>query len=283
MHKLFLRYENDPLGYLSRYVFGFNCRTKEYGYLPFMDFQKECVDMIHNTKYSIFTKSRQMFLSTTIAGYIAWKMMFKPNTKVAITSCDANFVYDELGKIELNIENSPLYRFIKVKNDRDNYSRNKIVLNNGSEIHCVLNEKQCKGFMYDIVSVGEFGLAENNDFVSNISYLISRLNTKHESKLILHSSVGNNSLHREIWDKAKDYKSFSRNLIIEKKGNEEKDDEFKRMMLTWKSNPYFSGFDLLEKKIILEKKNFRNSSDIIKNMRNYMSKDEFKRKMDLRF
>ena len=78
-----LKCGEDPIYFIKKYLY---IQHPVRGRLPFelYPFQEECIQGFLDYKFNIVLKSRQLGLSTVVAGYIAWLMLFHRDKNVLI-------------------------------------------------------------------------------------------------------------------------------------------------------------------------------------------------------
>lgn len=93
-------------------------RHPERGLIPFntWDFQDELLDKFYNHKLNIINKSRQLGISTVVAGHIAWLMCFHRAKNIYITSIKIDTAQLMLDMVRTIIDNLPnwFYDFFNI-------------------------------------------------------------------------------------------------------------------------------------------------------------------------
>jgi len=81
IHRKFKKedFENNPEKFIQHFRYGFNPHTGNLGILPLLNFEKAIIKHMHNNTYSLINKSRQMHLSSIMAAYMAWNLIYKKN------------------------------------------------------------------------------------------------------------------------------------------------------------------------------------------------------------
>lgn len=97
------------------------------------DFQAECLKQFFTHRYNIILKSRQMGISTLVAAYILFKMLFNENFKVLIIATTQNVAANLVRKVQVMNENLPVW--LRGKSVSDN--KLQLELTNGSFVKAV--------------------------------------------------------------------------------------------------------------------------------------------------
>lgn len=103
------------------------------------DFQKSLLNEIHNNRYTIINKSRQLGISTLTSAYAFWLMFFRNDTKIISVSKDAESAKAIVSKIKFIYEN--LSSKIRI-NELITNNKTKIEFTNGSYIRAVSSNPQ---------------------------------------------------------------------------------------------------------------------------------------------
>jgi hypothetical protein len=106
------------------------------GLIPFnlYSFQEEVVKDFKDHRYNIILKARQLGISTTIAGYVTWLMLFHRNKNVVVMATKLNTAANLVKKVKLAMKSIPEWMMI-AKIIIDN--RNSFELNNGSQVKAI--------------------------------------------------------------------------------------------------------------------------------------------------
>ena len=124
-----LKCRQNPIYYLESYG---KVRHPIKGLLPFklFDFQKDVVLKVVKNRFVIIVKSRQLGLSTLMAGYVAWFASFYNNKEILILANKGEVATKFVAKVAIFLHNVPdfLKPEIKVEN------RQSLELGNGSII-----------------------------------------------------------------------------------------------------------------------------------------------------
>lgn len=110
------------------------------GRIPFTlyDFQEDCIDDFKNYQYNIILKSRQLGLSTLIAGYALHKMTFKKDYKILVIATGKDTAINLINKVTVMYNNLPSWMKISAT------ALNKMSLEfkNGSSIKAVSSKPE---------------------------------------------------------------------------------------------------------------------------------------------
>tara|TARA_Y100000310_G_scaffold334757_1_gene415234 strand:- start:5140 stop:6711 length:1572 start_codon:yes stop_codon:yes gene_type:complete len=79
------------------------------GLVPFKmyEFQKDCLINFESNRFNIILKGRQLGLSTLVAGYVSWLMIFQPNKEILIVAIKQAVAINLIKKIKIFMQNLP--------------------------------------------------------------------------------------------------------------------------------------------------------------------------------
>lgn len=120
----------DPVYFIVNY-----CKIShpEKGFIPFnlYDYQKETIKSFEDYRFNIVLKARQLGLSTAVAGYIAWMLLFRRQKSVLVIATKLDVAANLVKKVKKMIKHVPDWlRIAEINVD----NRNSFELNNGSWI-----------------------------------------------------------------------------------------------------------------------------------------------------
>ena len=122
----------NPAYFLKKYTF---IQHPQRGKVPFAlyDFQEDCLDEFQNNRYNIILKSRQLGLSTLVAGYSLWRMLFLKDQKILVIATGKDVAKNLIAKVMVMFNNLPSW--LKVETVAMN--KMSLELANGSTITAV--------------------------------------------------------------------------------------------------------------------------------------------------
>ncbi len=96
----------DPIFFMKNYV---KIKTEDKGIVPFntYPFQDKMLQDFHDFNRIIILKSRQMGISTLIAAYVLWVMLFKEGKNILIVSIKESTAMEIISKVRLAYEKLP--------------------------------------------------------------------------------------------------------------------------------------------------------------------------------
>ena len=96
----------DPIYFIRNYV---KIKTEDRGVIPFemFDFQEQMIRDFHDHNRVVILKSRQMGISTLIAAYVLWVMVFHEGKNTLIVSIKETTAMEIVSKIKLAHEKLP--------------------------------------------------------------------------------------------------------------------------------------------------------------------------------
>lgn len=96
------------------------------------DFQTNCIEDFRQHQYNIILKGRQIGISTVVAGYALWLMLFHDGKKILVIATKQDTAKNLVTKVQFMYDNLPTW----MKFPKDGVTKNKLSLGfpNGSEI-----------------------------------------------------------------------------------------------------------------------------------------------------
>ena len=128
-----LRCGRDPKYFINNYI---KIAHPEKGLIPFklFDFQEDVVDNVQDYRFNIIVKARQLGLSTTVAGYVTWLLLFHREKNVVIMATKLATAANLVRKVKLAMKSLPEWMMIsKIVID----NRNSFELDNGSQVKAI--------------------------------------------------------------------------------------------------------------------------------------------------
>lgn len=120
----------DPTYFITNY-----CKIShpEKGLIPFSlyGYQQETIKAFEDYRFNIVLKARQLGLSTAVAGYIAWMLLFRRQKTVLVVATKLDVAANLVKKVKKMIKSLPSWMNIA---DISIDNRNSFELNNGSWI-----------------------------------------------------------------------------------------------------------------------------------------------------
>lgn len=121
----------------ANYCFGTYCNiqhpTKRKIKFKLYPFQEDTLNQFIQNSYNIILKSRQMGISTLVAAYSLWKMMFISDYKVLVIATNQSVARNIVKKVQVMYEGLPVWLRPQFKE----MNRLGMTLKNGSEIKAV--------------------------------------------------------------------------------------------------------------------------------------------------
>lgn len=124
------------------------------------DFQEETLQAFHDYKFNIILKSRQMGISTLVAAYSLWLMVFHKDKNILLISLKQDDAKEVITKVRFANENLPTW--LKVRCLEDN--RLSLKLENGSTIKAASTTKKSGvGQALSLLIIDEAALIDEAD------------------------------------------------------------------------------------------------------------------------
>ena len=95
-------------------------------------FQEKTLQDFHDFKFNIILKSRQMGISTLVAAYSLWTMIFNKDKTILVIATKETVSKELISKVRFANDNLPTWLTVKCIED----NRLSLKLNNGSQIRC---------------------------------------------------------------------------------------------------------------------------------------------------
>ena len=120
----------DPVYFITNF-----CKIShpDRGLIPFSlyNYQIQTIKDFEDYRFNIVLKARQLGLSTAVAGYIAWMLLFRRQKSVLVVATKLDVAANLVKKVKKMIKNVPDWlRIAEIGID----NRNSFELNNGSWI-----------------------------------------------------------------------------------------------------------------------------------------------------
>jgi len=155
-----LRCGKDPSYFLDNYA---KITHQERGIIPFRtyNFQKQLLKDFHDNRFNIILKARQLGISTIVAGYVAWMMLFYKEKNVLVMATKQNTAIEIVDKVRDIVDSVP--EFLKIAKVTTN-NRTKFELSNGSKIQGTPTSKDAgRGQALSLLIIDEAAFVEDMD------------------------------------------------------------------------------------------------------------------------
>lgn len=155
-----LKCGRDPNYFLHNYV---KIAHPDRGVIPFKtyDFQKELLNDFHDHRFNIILKSRQLGISTIVAGYISWMMLFYKEKNVLVMATKQKTAIEIVDKVKDMIKSTPEWlRISEIEVD----NKTNLELSNGSRIQGIPTSKDAgRGQALSLLVVDEAAHVDDMD------------------------------------------------------------------------------------------------------------------------
>jgi hypothetical protein len=150
---------NDPVYFLRKYVYIQN-PTKGRILFHLYPFQEKVLNLFDKHQYSIILKSRQLGISTLIAGYALWLILFHKDKNILALATTQSTAKNLITKIRFAYDNLPAW--LKIKAVENN--KLSIRLSNGSQAKAVSsNTDSARSEAVSLLIIDEAAFIENID------------------------------------------------------------------------------------------------------------------------
>jgi hypothetical protein len=216
----FARCAKDPIYFAKNHWKGFVAGKGEIDEIPMFKFQEHILKHIHNNDLNLIKKSRQMYVSTTMAIYVAWMMIFKFDKSIAIISNDMSGSRRLLDTIRRNLENFRVG--FKFEDEVVVDNKSEIRLANGSNIKVFAGNKHAgRGYTIDFLIFDEAAYIRDLEYIwMGLGMATSAVGGK-----IVFASTPNKpgDLFYKIWE-----------------GSKKGENDFKVLEIDWTANPRYT-------------------------------------------
>ena len=128
----YMKCATDPAHFMKKYCY---IQHPTRGRIPFnlYPFQEKVLRLWRDNPYDIVLKSRQLGISTLVAGYSLWLMIFQKDKNVLCIATKQDTAKNMVTKVKFMFENLPSW--LKIPADENN--KLTLRLNNGSQVKAV--------------------------------------------------------------------------------------------------------------------------------------------------
>ena len=184
-------------------------------------FQEKALQQFAEHRYTIVLKGRQLGLSTLVAAYALWKMIFTSDFKVLVIATTQDVAKELLLKVQLMYLNLPIW--IRRTAQKDVFNKLELTFKNGSAIKAVSSsEKSARSPSISLLLLDEAAFIDSMDDIWTASQ--ATLSTGGDCIMLSTPNGQGNLFHRE-WMKATE--GF----------NDILDDPFNPIKLPWTLHP----------------------------------------------
>lgn len=160
------------------------------------DFQQHMIETFEQHRYCICKMPRQVGKTTTVAAYLLWNILFKPNYAIALLANKAVQAREILGRLQLMYEHLPVYLQTGVVV----WNKGTIELENGSKVEASSTASSAiRGKSFNLIYLDEFAFVPNNiqeEFFASVYPTISSGKT---TKVLITSTPNGLNLFYKLW------------------------------------------------------------------------------------
>lgn len=185
------------------------------------EFQERALREFQSHRYNIVLKGRQLGLSTLVAGYALWKMIFHDDYKVLVIATTQDVAKELVSKVQLMYEKLPVW--IRKTAQAGTFNKLELTFQNGSSIKAVSSsEKSARSPSISLLIVDEAAFIEKMDDIWTASQ--ATLATGGDA-IILSTPNGVGNKFHELWTHATE--EFAEDGL----------DPFNPIKLSWRLHP----------------------------------------------
>jgi len=132
----YIQCARDPIHFLKKYCI---IQHPQKGKIKFelYDFQEKIVEEFQNNSYNIILKSRQLGISTLMAGYSLWLLLFHNDKNILVIATSKDTAKNLVTKVRVMFQGLPSWLKAKVEEDNKLSMR----LTNGSQIKAIASNE----------------------------------------------------------------------------------------------------------------------------------------------
>lgn len=213
----------DPVYFME------NIKMKNtYGEIvKFQEFQKEFIEHIHSHSNTIVLKSRQMYVTTMLANYVAWNMIFNKK-KCAYISHDISSG-EHFKKMVLGILINYNNMFFNADKQIVTNNKKMLQLESGGYLKCVGSSViSLRASRIDIAIMDEFCVINNNEeaMLSTFPYVLNQKDTRFIIATSISKNYDKNKTFKKIWNDANNNSNDFKPTLIHWSKNELYDQEW---------------------------------------------------------
>lgn len=185
------------------------------------DFQSKTLLDIIKHRYNIIAKGRQLGMSTVVAAYALWRLLFTSDYKILIIATTQDVAKELLSKVQLMYDNLPSWLKATARQHTDN--KLELSFNNGSSIRAVSSsEKSARSPSISLLIIDEAAFIDNFEDIWTAAQ--ATLSTG-GAGILLSSANGASGKFYEIWTQATEG------------GKQDGMDPFNPILLPWYVHP----------------------------------------------
>jgi hypothetical protein len=129
--KEYVKCRKDPIYFIKNYgVIKHPTLPGGKSKFKMWDFQEDCVTDFLENSYNVILKARQLGISTVVAAYVAWYMMFFNNKSVFVLATKRDTAQNMITKVKVFFEEVPEWMMPTIVTD----NKQSIELGNGSSV-----------------------------------------------------------------------------------------------------------------------------------------------------
>lgn len=190
--------QNDVVYFLTNYG---KIVSLDKGIVPFkpFPFQIKLLSAIQNNRKVCSKQFRQSGKSTTLAGYIAWYVLFNPNKNAAVLANKMVIAKEIFSRVQFIIESCPKWLQQGVKE----WNKTSLVLENGSKCFCAATSPSAvRGMSINLILLDEFAHISPSLADEFMASVFPTISSSEESKLIIVSTPKGMNHFFKIWKEA---------------------------------------------------------------------------------
>jgi hypothetical protein len=188
-----------------------------YGY------QSDCINKFKEHRYNIVLKGRQIGISTVVAGYALWLMLFHNDKKVLVIATKQETAKNLVNKVQFMYDGLPSW----MKFSKDDVTKNKLSLGfpNGSEIKAVSSSPDAgRSEALSLLIIDECAFID--DAVDIWASAQATLSTGGDAILVSTPNGQGNFFHK-MWIEAESGQNGFNTILLDWKVHPERDQEWR--------------------------------------------------------
>lgn len=211
---------SDPVYFLKKYV---KIQHPIRGTIPFSlyPFQEQSLREFHDNDFNIVLKSRQMGISTLVAAYSLWMMLFHSDKNILVISKTQEVAKEIVSKVRFANDNLPSWMRVQALDN----NKLSLKLKNGSRILAVSSASDAgRSFALSLLIIDEAAFIDKIDEIWTAAY--PTLSTGGRA-IILSTPNGVGNLFHKMWKDAEAKKSNFNKIKLPWHLHPERDQEWR--------------------------------------------------------
>jgi hypothetical protein len=220
--KKYIKYAKNPAEFMTKFWFGFNVfNSHKMEPLKPFKYQIEMLNTFHEQKYNLITNTRQMGVTSVVAIYIAWYILFHNDKHVMVITHNSDAASRFLEQVKTILEQCSKEGLCNWVEDITTNNKRELKLKNGSFVQArPATVDACRGYSLDLLYIDQAAYMKDFETIWTATGVALNHNN---GKVIITSSPNDNS-------------HFNKMAIDAATSNS----SFKLSIYHWSKNPHYN-------------------------------------------